>query len=85
MARAQQSSRRGVSDLACLGNPDPTGIRVYSPTREEAFDDVQTMDEAQAEQIVAKLRAADAMLNTGKDLTTVLQALEIGEATIPNS
>jgi putative transposase len=37
------------------------------------------------EQIVAKLRAADAMLNTGKDLTTVLQALEISEVTIPNS
>jgi hypothetical protein len=37
------------------------------------------------EQIVAKLRAADAMLNTGRDLTTVLQALEISEATIPNS
>ena len=34
------------------------------------------------EQIVAKLRDADAMLNAGKDLATVLQALEISEATL---
>ena len=32
------------------------------------------------EQIVAKLWDADAMLNAGKDLATVLQALEICEA-----
>ncbi len=34
------------------------------------------------EQIVAKLRDADAMLNAGKDLAAVLQALEISEATL---
>jgi len=34
------------------------------------------------EQIVAKLRDADAMLNGGKDLAAVLQALEISEATL---
>lgn len=33
------------------------------------------------EQIVRKLRDADAMLNAGKDLATVLQALEVSEAT----
>jgi len=33
------------------------------------------------EQIVAKLRDADVMLNTGKDLAAVLQSLEICEAT----
>jgi putative transposase len=33
------------------------------------------------EQIVRKLRDADAMLNAGKDLAAVLQALEISEAT----
>ena len=33
------------------------------------------------EQIVKKLRDADAMLNSGKDLGAVLQALEIAEAT----
>jgi transposase-like protein len=33
------------------------------------------------EQVVRKLRDADAMLNSGKDLAAVLQALEISEAT----
>jgi putative transposase len=33
------------------------------------------------ELIVRKLRDADAMLNAGKDLAAVLQALEISEAT----
>ncbi len=33
------------------------------------------------EQIVKKLRDADAMLNAGQDLAAVLQALEVGEAT----
>jgi len=33
------------------------------------------------EQIVKKLRDADAMLNAGKDLAAVLQTLEISEAT----
>ena len=34
------------------------------------------------ERIVANLRDADAMLNAGKDLAAVLQALEISEATL---
>jgi transposase-like protein len=34
-----------------------------------------------AEQIVRKLRDADAMLNAGKDLAAVLQALEVSEST----
>ena len=33
------------------------------------------------EQIVRKLRGADAMLNVGKDLAAVLQSMEISEAT----
>jgi putative transposase len=33
------------------------------------------------EQVVRKLRDADAMLNAGKDQAAVLQALEISEAT----
>lgn len=33
------------------------------------------------EQIVKKLRDADAMLNSGKDLAAVLQALAVSEAT----
>ncbi len=34
------------------------------------------------ERIVVKLRDADAMLNAGKDLVALLQALEISEATL---
>lgn len=34
------------------------------------------------EQIVRKLRDADAMLNAGKDQSAVLQALEISEGTL---
>ena len=34
--------------LACLGNPDPGGMKVYAPVGEEAFDDVQTTEEAKA-------------------------------------
>ena len=33
------------------------------------------------EQIIAKLRDVDAMLNSGKDLAVVLQALEVSEST----
>lgn len=33
------------------------------------------------EQIIRKLRDADAMLNSGKDLAAVLQALEVSEQT----
>lgn len=33
------------------------------------------------EQIVRKLRDADAMLNAGQDLAAVLRALEVSEAT----
>jgi len=34
------------------------------------------------EQIVRKLRDADAMVNGGKDLAAVLQSLEVSEATL---
>jgi hypothetical protein len=33
------------------------------------------------DEIVAKLRDADAMLNAGKDLAAVLQALEVSDST----
>ncbi len=33
------------------------------------------------EQIIVKLRDADAMLNAGKDLAVVLQGLEVSEST----
>ena len=34
------------------------------------------------EEIVAKLRDADAMLSAGKDMAAVLQSLEVSEATL---
>jgi putative transposase len=34
------------------------------------------------EEIVATLRDADAMINAGKDLTAVLQALEVSDSTL---
>jgi putative transposase len=34
------------------------------------------------EQIISKLRDADAMLSAGKDLAVVLQALEVSESTL---
>jgi hypothetical protein len=34
------------------------------------------------EEVVTKLRDADAMLNAGKDLAAVLQALEVSESTL---
>ena len=33
------------------------------------------------EQIIRKLRDADAMLNSGKDLAVILQSLEVSEST----
>ena len=38
--------------------------------------------ELRPEAIVTKLRDADAMLNAGKDLAAVLQALEVSESTL---
>jgi len=34
--------------LACLGNPDPGGMKVDTPAGEETFDDTETTEEAQA-------------------------------------
>jgi hypothetical protein len=67
---------------ACIGNPDPGGTKVKALTGEETFDDAQTTEEAQARAVCAKVRDQDPMLNAGKDLAEVLQALEISEATL---
>jgi hypothetical protein len=37
-----------LPSLACIGNPDPGGMKVYAPKWEETFDDAQTTEEAQA-------------------------------------
>ena len=39
---------RRETRVACLGNPDPVGMKVYAPVGEKTFDDIQTMEEAHA-------------------------------------
>ena len=34
--------------MACLGNPDPVGMKVYAPVGEETFDDIEEAEEAKA-------------------------------------
>jgi hypothetical protein len=43
-------------------------MKVYATVRKETFDDIKRLNKRKPEQIVAKLRDADAMLNAGKDL-----------------
>jgi putative transposase len=47
----------------------------------ETFSMTRRRKRHNPEQIVRKLRDADAMLNAGKDLAAVLQALEVSEST----
>jgi len=50
--------------------------------KKETFEMTKRRKRHTPEQIVRKLRDADAMLNAGKDLAAVLQALEVSEATL---
>jgi hypothetical protein len=36
----------GDVTVACFGNPDPVGMRVNRPLREETFEDDETAEEA---------------------------------------
>jgi transposase-like protein len=57
-------------------------MKVSSPTGKETFSmSTKRRKRHSPEQIVRKLRDADAMLNAGKDMAAVLQALEISEST----
>lgn len=56
-------------------------MKVTRKPGKERLDVHQETQAACPEQIVAKLRDADAMLNAGQDLAAVLQRLEISEAT----
>jgi putative transposase len=67
--------------LACFGIPDPADIKVYCPTGKETFDDDETTKEAPYRGDRCEARDAEAMLNAGKDLAAVLQALEVSEST----
>jgi len=33
-------------ELACIGNPDPNGMKVYASVAAETFNDVETKEEA---------------------------------------
>ena len=33
--------------MACLGNPGPVGMKVYAPSGEQTFDDVERTEEAE--------------------------------------
>ena len=37
-------TQSGMPTLACLGNPDPVGMKVYCPTGKETFDDETTKE-----------------------------------------
>jgi hypothetical protein len=46
-----QGKRRWLNEqleveLACFGNPDPVGMKVNYPFREETFNDDETTEEA---------------------------------------
>jgi len=57
-------------------------MKVFSPGGKETFSmSTKRRKRHSPEQIVRKLRDADAMLNAGKDEAAVLQALEVSEST----
>ena len=57
-------------------------MRVYGfNSEQEDFQMSKKRHRHKPEQIISKLRDADVMLNTGKELSVVLQSLEICEAT----
>jgi putative transposase len=58
-------------------------MKVFSPLGKETFRmTTKRRTRHSPEQIVRKLRDADAMLNAGQDQAVVLQALEISEPTL---
>ncbi len=73
-------SERGVS-LACLKNPDPGDTRSTAPWARRLSMMTRRRKKHRPEKIVAKLRDAEAMLNVGKELAAVLQAVEVSEST----
>jgi putative transposase len=57
-------------------------MKVFSPQGKETISmTTKRRKRHSPEQVVRKLRDADAMLNAGKDQAAVLQALEVSEAT----
>jgi putative transposase len=57
-------------------------MKVFGPQGKETFSmSAKRRKRHSPEQIVLKLRDAEAMLNAGKDQAAVLQSLEVSEAT----
>lgn len=79
---ATSEAMRTPIGLACIRNPDLGGMRVYAPVGWALSMTSKRRKKHKSEQIVTKPRDEDAMLNAGKDLTAVLQPLEISEATL---
>jgi hypothetical protein len=61
--------------MACLGIPDPVGVKVYAPGGKETFDGTKATEAAQARQVVAKLLHADAILTAAKALPAATLAM----------
>src|SRR5947207_4019596 len=58
-------------------------MKVFSPWRQgDLWMSTRRRKRHNPEQIVRKLRDADAMLNAGKDQAAVLQALEVSQSTL---
>jgi hypothetical protein len=73
--------RHDAGRLACLGNLDPVDMTVFCPTGKETFE-TRRRKKHRPDEIVAKLRDVDAMLNAGKDLVAVALALEVSDSTL---
>jgi putative transposase len=56
-------------------------MKVFSPLGKETFMTTRGRRRHSPEQIIRKLRDSEAMLNAGKDLAAVLQALEVSQST----
>ena len=57
-------------------------MKVYRPDGKANFNDEEPRTKHRPEEIVAKLQDADAIVNAGKDLAAVLQALEISHTAL---
>jgi putative transposase len=73
----------GVAELRRLKQLEEENKKLKQLVADLSLDKKMLQDVVQGnpEQIVRKLRDADAMLNAGKDLASVLQTLEVSEST----
>ena len=67
--------------VECSPKTDPWVMKVYQPKLAKGFS-MKKRKRHSPEQVVKKLRDADAMLAAGKSIGEVLQMLEVSEATL---